>query len=349
MPITSSACLAIVLSDTHSWSSKVPAQTQFCACHNGHHSFLQVLLHFRVEYLSSCQHLFGVDPHACGKFWSHRLIFILPSTDLVHNRHCIGEYSFRLNICMPETRVAAEWPVIHKDFPEFPLCASFLDCLHILSRTFSIPFPLGVSCVRQALQLHILKQVPKTFLLEPPSFAPPWGLQPEHCPGALKVLRFNWSEMYQSKRGNSRSTGVYSGRRSGSVSVTTGMAPEHIAETLVPMSFCFHFTRPKVHRYPPLSGVRSGYSPIPTPSTPLQDSSPCLVHCSVARSVHAVNTFRAVWTPSKGTLNVISIAMLNVSLNFAAFVPLLANLRLSLDGAENHRSRHWSGQGASIS
>ena len=44
-----------------------------------------------------------------------------------------------------------------------------------------------------------------------------------------------------------------------------------------------------------------------------------------------------------------SIALLTVSLNFAAFVPLFTNLRLRLDGAENHRSHHWSGQGTSLS
>ena len=38
-----------------------------------------------------------------------------------------------------------------------------------------------------------------------------------------------------------------------------------------------------------------------------------------------------------------------MSLNFATFVPLFANSRLRFDGADNHRSSHWSGQGTSIS
>ena len=46
-----------------------------CANHNGHHAFLQVLFLFRVEYLSTCQSIFSVDPHARCKFGSHPSFF----------------------------------------------------------------------------------------------------------------------------------------------------------------------------------------------------------------------------------------------------------------------------------
>ena len=110
--------------------------------------------------------------------------------------------------------------------------ALLLSCIHFLSKVFSMPFPFCVSCVsihdrnqrylvQQAYQLHLLAQDPKTYFLEPTSLAPPCGLEPDHCPGALKVLRFNWFEMYRRKRGNSRDTGVKLGRKGASVSVTT--------------------------------------------------------------------------------------------------------------------------------
>ena len=68
------------------------------------------------------------------------------------------------------------------------------------------------------------------------------------------------------------------------------MEPEHIAETLVPLSFCFHFTRLKVHRHRHCKVARVDIHPVPTSSIPHQDPSLCLVHCSLktltARSKH---------------------------------------------------------------
>ena len=91
---------------------------------NGHQTSLQVLFHFRAGYLPSCQHLFGLDPHTCGKFRTHPLFFILPSTDLVRNRQSTEDW----NTCVHETRVATEMFVAHKNFPEIFLTASFFDC-----------------------------------------------------------------------------------------------------------------------------------------------------------------------------------------------------------------------------
>ena len=74
-------------------------------------------------------------------------------------------------------------------FPRIPSVRTLssalsLDCFQLLTKTFSRPFPFCVSCVsihgnlvRQAFQLHLLEQVPKTS---------PWclpGLQPDTAPG----------------------------------------------------------------------------------------------------------------------------------------------------------------------
>ena len=163
-----------------------------CAKHNGHHSFFQVLLLFLVEYLSSCQSLFSVDPHAHGKFGSHPSFFILPSSVLIHLRHCVGEHCFGFHIDLSEHRICSKGSVVHEDFPEFfqyvfsQLHRSWA-IFHCLS-TFSRLFPSCTSCVsnhvrfrrnldQQAWQLHLLEQVPKTSFLSP--F--PWRL-----PGVYK-------------------------------------------------------------------------------------------------------------------------------------------------------------------
>ena len=77
-------------------------------------------------YLPYCQHIIGVDPHACCEFRSHY-------------RHCKREDSFRLHICVHETRVAIE----SLSSTKIP----FLDCLQILSKAVWMPFPFCVSCV----------------------------------------------------------------------------------------------------------------------------------------------------------------------------------------------------------
>ena len=103
-------------------------------------------------------------------------------------------------------------------------------------------------------------------------------------PGALKVSFFKGFEMYQRRRGNSRSTGCFQ--------FQSGMEPEHIVETVVSMSFCL-FTHPKVNHHRHCTAARAGTLPIRTLSTPLHDSSPCLVNCTVARSLHEMSTFVA--------------------------------------------------------
>ena len=122
------------------------------AQHKGHHSFLQVLLLFRVECLSSCQSFSGVDPHASGKFGSHPSFFILPSVDLVHHRHCVGEHCSGLDIDMSGQSICCKGSVVHKGFTEFFQCvflctALLLGCLHVLPQAPSRLSPSCASCV----------------------------------------------------------------------------------------------------------------------------------------------------------------------------------------------------------
>ena len=73
-------------------------------------------------------------------------------------------------------------------------------------------------------------------------------LQPDQWPrGAQGFAILLIRQEPTQEREQSKHRGV--GRRSASVSDTTRMDTEHIAETLVPMSVCFLFTRPKVHRH----------------------------------------------------------------------------------------------------
>ena len=78
------------------------------AKHNGQQAKLQVLLHFRSGFLRTCQHPFGVNPHARRESRTHPLLFIFPSTDLIHHRHSVGEDGFRLNICVLRAGVTTE-------------------------------------------------------------------------------------------------------------------------------------------------------------------------------------------------------------------------------------------------
>ena len=100
-----------------------------CAKHNGHHSFLQVLFLFPIEYFSSRQSFFSADPHARSKLGSNPSFFFVPSSDLTHHRHCVGEPCFGLDINLSEHRICTKRSIIHEDFPEFVQCAfSQLHC-----------------------------------------------------------------------------------------------------------------------------------------------------------------------------------------------------------------------------
>ena len=106
--------------------------------------------------------------------------------------------------------------------------ALFLDCFHLLSKTFSRPFPYCFSCisihirlwrnlVRQAFQSHLLEQVPINMFSWGSCFGASLGSHPPGRTSKVRWLkRFNVS---QNKRIDG-STGVQSSRQSASVSVT---------------------------------------------------------------------------------------------------------------------------------
>ena len=127
----------------------------------------------------------------------------------------MGEYDFKLNICVLQARVAIKRSGVHKKFPRIPsvhilLTGPFLDCILILSRVFSMPFPFGVLCasIHFRNERYILEQVPVTYLLEPTSLGTSVGSATRHFSGALNVSVFKRLEMYQRRRRNSRSATV---------------------------------------------------------------------------------------------------------------------------------------------
>ena len=176
-----------------------------CAKHKGHHSLLQVLLLFRVEYLSSCQH-FG---------WSTCRILI-PLFSLHPPIHGLRPLSslqrrigFRLNICVPETRVAAEWPIsqMHCSWAVFNSCPRPpWGLLHFLFPASPFTLDIGAPLFGRLSNYIFWHKFPKhTFLSPLPWRLPGSAIRPLHwgAPLIRNVPR---------KRGNSRSTGVWSDR-----------------------------------------------------------------------------------------------------------------------------------------
>ena len=141
-------------------------------------------------------------------------------------------------------------------------------------------------------QLHLLERVLETFLHEPPPLAPPWELcrqttSPEcsRFPYSKGSGCTNAKEGTVEAQGSSQADGVHQ------FQLQSSMEPKHSVETVVPVSFSCSFFR--IRGFIATDTVRwqeRVSSPIPTLPTPLHDSNPCLVNCTVARSLHAAST-----------------------------------------------------------
>ena len=75
----SSSCWKIVLDDHPLVIDERTCKDPISAEYDGHCAFPWVLFLFPVEYLSSCQSFFCVDPHACCELGSYRTFFHPPT------------------------------------------------------------------------------------------------------------------------------------------------------------------------------------------------------------------------------------------------------------------------------
>ena len=115
------------------------------------------------------------------QIWIPRFFFILPSSDLVHQCHCVGEHGFGLYIHLPEQRICSKRSVVHEDFPEISvciilialflgwhllqkicrprrfarnLCVYSLNCFALGLFSFSVQAPLEALSILRFLRLH---------------------------------------------------------------------------------------------------------------------------------------------------------------------------------------------------
>ena len=65
-----------------------------CAEHNGHYVFPQVLFLYPIEYLSSCQSFFCIDPHIMQRTWTLPSFLRLPTLGFFHQGHGVGKDCF---------------------------------------------------------------------------------------------------------------------------------------------------------------------------------------------------------------------------------------------------------------
>ena len=135
---------------------------------------------------------------------------------------------------MPEKRICTERPTIHENFPEFPQCvfsqlhrsgAVFIFCprpsrgvFHLVFPAF--PFMLPAQLRSASLPITSSGASSQNILLEPPSLAPPWGLQTDRCPGGAQGLMILQIRYVPTQQWDQTKYRVQPGRRSASVSVT---------------------------------------------------------------------------------------------------------------------------------
>ena len=153
---------------------------------------------------------------------------------------------------MLETRVAEEWPIIHEDFPEFPQCVfSQLHCswtvyilclrpsrglFHLAFPAFPITLDVGTTWLTWLPNYIFWHNFPKhTFLSQHP-WRLPGVCRQTAAPGRTRFADSTDSKCVSCKRVNSQAQKCSQAERGASVSVTTSMEPDHIAEALVPMS-----------------------------------------------------------------------------------------------------------------
>ena len=150
--------------------------------------------------------------------------------DLVHYRHCKGEYGFRLNIYVLTKGICSKRLIIHEDFPELTQCVVLVLFLFFAYKTFLRPFP---SCV--FLRFHsrsaLAQQRPVGFpitssgassqniFLEPPSLAPP-GVCRETAASGRSRFDYSTDSTCVTQEKSQSKCRVQSSRRSASVAVT---------------------------------------------------------------------------------------------------------------------------------
>ena len=153
---------------------------------------------------------------------------------------------------MLETHVAEEWPIIHEDFPEFPQgvfsqlhCSRtvYIFCPRPSRGLFHFVFPaspptpvIGATKLDRLSNYIFWHKFPKHTFLNQLPWRLPGGCRQTAAPGRTRFHDSTDSKCVSCKRGNSQAQKCSQADRGASVSVTTSVEPDHIAEALVPMS-----------------------------------------------------------------------------------------------------------------